>query len=958
MNDLRASRLERAQRAIDNFQTAPSTVQEAKKQLLAMASVVREHLEADGAKIYVLRRHPKGPMVWRLCNTRHPHVEADRVRLSLTEGWADWVIREGRWLRIPHVLHPVKGTAQSGESEGGKKVQVVGRSGNQMNPKAGADEDRETCALLCPLRGPSPIAGTLFVWRENEDLPELDAAGDLEVLMRFAPQVASACQRLLHLEKAEDQLRELSILGEALGRADDLRSGYNAVAAGTGRLADSAFSVLLHYDPPDLATRRTKPKLFPTGIWANEPVSVDDLAWAHAAYDCSEDPSSWESDFCSQSISRVGTPSFRSLLLPSQKSGTPGLAIALFDEPRIAGEPEIPQDELLRHHAPSFLQAATVLLKSHVADLGTHLSEALSGPPKEQKTSRNDLISAQGILLQAAKLLKQATGADEALVYRGPVRQMRVRGSASGRLEGHDLRVHRGSLTDGVLQTRRPRRVLDAREDMEHLKKNGLEVLTAALGWHSLKSWMCCAVHLQSPIQSTLGLIKLLTLPSGLYLGPDALQIAREVATHAAWEMFLAEKRSVLEGLGKLSRNLSGRTGQDLGDSMAIELATWARQSFLRETVAVAIIARRQGGQSLVRTLAPRREYALDESLLEGMTTLSEQLVASDRDALYSWPRTLSKEDSLIVDARKIAQSGVAASIAIPGAERLAGHLFVLDEFRFSPTEEEHVVEAARSMAVLLNAERERQEIKQAMSLFRHAMLGPIHGVVSSALALNEHSKDPSSKDAQVLSETRLQLLRDAEILSLWRDNERFYMRDPVEIKIRRQALRPIVDHCFTRYKKIFAERKVAYTLKWPSKGEFDLDLDRDALDLALSNLLDNAQKYCFYDRETSVEVRTAGNRVQVIIEDVGHGIPPEEVYKILGWGRRSPKIKLDPFRVIPGEGMGLPMTQAIIAAHRGRLRCSSELIGSGARPETAPHRVRMTIELPFTYARGLSDDL
>jgi signal transduction histidine kinase len=113
------------------------------------------------------------------------------------------------------------------------------------------------------------------------------------------------------------------------------------------------------------------------------------------------------------------------------------------------------------------------------------------------------------------------------------------------------------------------------------------------------------------------------------------------------------------------------------------------------------------------------------------------------------------------------------------------------------------------------------------------------------------------------------------------------------------------------------------YRVELSGDGEYPpVRADREALGLALWNLLDNAAKYSPDCRTVRVEMASERGRVAVHVRDEGMGIPPSEQKQIFrkfvrGAGSRAANIE--------GTGIGLAVARQIVEAHRGEIRLESE---------------------------------
>ncbi|MDD8014483.1 MAG: ATP-binding protein [Acidobacteriota bacterium] len=109
---------------------------------------------------------------------------------------------------------------------------------------------------------------------------------------------------------------------------------------------------------------------------------------------------------------------------------------------------------------------------------------------------------------------------------------------------------------------------------------------------------------------------------------------------------------------------------------------------------------------------------------------------------------------------------------------------------------------------------------------------------------------------------------------------------------------------------------------------------DRESLERALLNLLDNAVKYSGDNPEILFKARAQENAVIIQVEDHGIGIAKFEQKRVFEKFYRSEKaLEGD----VKGSGIGLPLVDHIVRAHGGKIVLESEP-GKGTR---------VTIELP-----------
>jgi signal transduction histidine kinase len=117
--------------------------------------------------------------------------------------------------------------------------------------------------------------------------------------------------------------------------------------------------------------------------------------------------------------------------------------------------------------------------------------------------------------------------------------------------------------------------------------------------------------------------------------------------------------------------------------------------------------------------------------------------------------------------------------------------------------------------------------------------------------------------------------------------------------------------------------------------GEVRIRGDRDALILALRNLLDNAIKYSPESSTVTVAIEYHRGFAHISVKDNGAGIPIQEQTQIFGKFVRGTAAKA---LSVKGTGIGLAMAQQIVKAHGGRIDLTS----------TPSRGSRFTIILPM----------
>jgi signal transduction histidine kinase len=134
---------------------------------------------------------------------------------------------------------------------------------------------------------------------------------------------------------------------------------------------------------------------------------------------------------------------------------------------------------------------------------------------------------------------------------------------------------------------------------------------------------------------------------------------------------------------------------------------------------------------------------------------------------------------------------------------------------------------------------------------------------------------------------------------------------------LRPTALQPVVENAVKLFRVGGEGRDFAWTVNLPPQPLI-LNLDQDAVEQALINLIDNAIKYSRERKEIEVRVVEKGRDVRVQVRDWGIGISPQErdrifdtFYRTAEASRHNPQ----------GVGLGLKIVKHIMDAHGGAVQ-------------------------------------
>jgi two-component system sensor histidine kinase KdpD len=157
--------------------------------------------------------------------------------------------------------------------------------------------------------------------------------------------------------------------------------------------------------------------------------------------------------------------------------------------------------------------------------------------------------------------------------------------------------------------------------------------------------------------------------------------------------------------------------------------------------------------------------------------------------------------------------------------------------------------------------------------------------------------------------------------------------REDLRPRLKPMDIVPFVAGVVHRYMGQSQERRVEVTSSCPS---VEVPADRQLLDLALTQLLDNAFKYSPPASDVTIRVQAEDGFVTTSVRNEGNPIAPDERDRIFDRFYRGARVR----NLVSGTGLGLYVARKIAAAHGGSL----DLINEGS-----PQGVVFCLKLPMS---------
>ena len=151
------------------------------------------------------------------------------------------------------------------------------------------------------------------------------------------------------------------------------------------------------------------------------------------------------------------------------------------------------------------------------------------------------------------------------------------------------------------------------------------------------------------------------------------------------------------------------------------------------------------------------------------------------------------------------------------------------------------------------------------------------------------------------------------------------------EVKLKKRDLNAhdLIENC-TRNASIHAKQRGGTILSNLQANKFNIYADRIHFSNIISNLLDNAIKYCLDAPRIIVSTKNVEDYIRIAVEDNGFGISQENQKHVF---RRFFRVPTGNVHNVKGFGLGLYYVKSMVETHDGHVEIKSEL-NKGTRVE------------------------
>jgi signal transduction histidine kinase/GAF domain-containing protein len=899
--------------------------------LLKMTDEIKKATHSDRVTLHYIKRTAGGPIVesW---DHDQDKPQSGPLPLKTDKGLISWVLLNNDWL-VANAKTP-QGIASLIELESGENGRIK-RSAESSAEYTRTDNESAMCFFPLTIDD-APSKVVLEISRISNFSAYQRTL--VEKLYAMTPIIASVCMRVIELEQMDTERKAITELANKINEQTNFADADRILLRTLISLSGAYGAVMLQYS-------QSKFHYCIANEWTNsefDKVKTAQLKSLFRSFSCNqgEAKKSTTDDLllvaCRELLSLVDSegitliPRSTTLILPDQEK-----AVVLIDRKNSYFDRNAPANsQQVLASCQQVVDYSQTLLSHYKKSHIRHVIKCLTNTHRHLKPNHapEDFEKSQQILISSTlQAIFEACECDAVLIYLGDLQTTEVKGTLPAIENMSSLNISVRSLTQKVIVNRKSYLIADINDKKSkyhnQLSISTVKVLANAFDLGDIKSWLACPITLydDTDIEQCYGVVKLLTAQSGIMLSQDVKEVVEAIAQRTYWEFHYLLKQYALYDLNLITTKLTGVKGSQLRATLINEMEHWTRR-YIRPDCRIFIYAYTKDSKGLL------------QSASAGLTPVQ-------KEALINASIAFGKEDD---EKIKSNSSYTAVPIRINRVQDIKGHVFFISESHLDEVELNFCKEVSSEINLLVYQEYLHYRQKEYFAVLRHSIMGPVQGLSTRAMSALRRAKKAEGNSAAVIS-LEQGIHEENESIRHWKDVSQVLGEgSKAKIQSRSNDLTRLMSKCIARYQPIAKSRNIYIS------SDFMLDskksvfyFDKGAIDIVISNLLDNAVKYAFFNTTISVKCSIAPPNVQIRITDIGHKTPESNIFTKgarLDWE--------DPFRIIAGEGYGLAICKSLVEAHKGRIAAKSTPENEHTIGEDATRRYRVTLTITLPYKR------
>ena len=215
--------------------------------------------------------------------------------------------------------------------------------------------------------------------------------------------------------------------------------------------------------------------------------------------------------------------------------------------------------------------------------------------------------------------------------------------------------------------------------------------------------------------------------------------------------------------------------------------------------------------------------------------------------------------------------------------------------------------------------EKANKDKDRILNVVAHDLRNPI-GAIANFLDIAQVKYEHSEEEEQILKTSQqaavhsLTLINDLLEINQMQDGQLTLYPAIIDV---RQLIEQSIEQL--KYKAIAKQQTIRLQT---NTGKYLIKADAEKLQRVITNLIDNAIKFSFLEKEIVVSFQEINNKIEIKIMDSGVGIPPHIIEQLF---TASITVKRKGTNNEKSNGLGLSICKQIIEAHNGKILVESE---------------------------------